>query len=218
MLDPDYQVILTGQKNPITHLYHANCRVVPANSPSRSLLVLNSQELMHEHLSRGHPSFNKIRNQFGMSALTVAELPKCDSCLTWNMKSKPSKKSNSTQAKTKRAMERFQIDKGQMSVSTWTYEFYFQVVIDIHTREFWAQFLRLKNEDLSVFKWLLTQLKTTKPHLRLGVLEADGEYNGQVWHNFARDEGFVIKITSPYTQKAWYAERVIGLLRRIVMP
>jgi hypothetical protein len=50
------------------------------------------------------------------------------------------------------------------------------------------------------------------------MLEGDGEYGSSHFRALAEEKGFVLKITSPHSQKAWYAERLIGILRCTFMP
>jgi hypothetical protein len=109
-------------------------------------------------------------------------LPRCDACLKWNMKAHAKTKKIkspplSPEMEIKGPMDRFQIDIGHMNIGTQARQFYFQVCVDIHTRRVFVQLLRLRSECGPAFEALLTRLRVQKPHLRLKVLEGDGEYS-----------------------------------------
>lgn len=193
-----------------------------ANDKSRCVQSRNFSEqvanVLLRHNACGHQSMARVARDLGANSLRAEDLPKCDACLSWNAKAKPKQNKRGKKVKTENVLEHLQIDLGHMPVSTWSKEFYFQVVVDIHSRMVWVHLLQKKSQDLPRFQELLSKLKILKPNSRIKIVEADGQYNTLGFNDLAKKEGFELRITSAYTQKAWFAERTIGLIRRITMP
>ena len=72
-------------------------------------------------------------------------------------------------------MEKAQIDIAHMSVASWGGEFYFQVVIEEHTRKFALSFFKLKSQSLPEWAIIHKRWLTEKPHAPLQQLVGGGE-------------------------------------------
>ena len=58
------------------------------------------------------------------------------------------------------------------------------------------------------------QFKTSKPHLKCVLVVTDNESNTLEFQAFAKQEGFILRLGSPRSGKAWLAERFIQIYRR----
>ena len=196
----------------------------PKNVPTipTAIMVLSPQELIHEHESGGHGGFNKIRTQHGMPVLPPAQLPKCRPCQIWNQKAAPisrKKKNKQTVSPTvTRVYQVISIDKAYMPVPTWDGEQWFQVIVDFLSRKVCKQRFKNKNQDFPAFEHHYKQIKAEKPNVKLQEVQCDNEYYKNNFIELGAQEGFIMSPKSAYTGKAWLAERMIGLLRRVTMP
>ena len=70
---------------------------------------------------------------------------------------------------------------------------------------------------MPAFKFLNNHWKVTRTNFPLKLLRGDGEYGNGNWLAYSKEEGFRLYICSAHSEKAWLAERYIGMLRGITM-
>ena len=89
------------------------------------------------------------------------------------------------------------------------------IIVDEATRYVWGLRAPLRSKALELFlNWGL-QVRAEKPHLALGKLGCDNEFFHEQWISSLGDSGAIILPVSAYTEKAWIAERTIGLVKHI---
>ena len=219
---------MTGEAGLDKRAFDSDGNFISANPDSKfqercgALFVLTDQELMYEHNSRGHPGFNKLRREHGMTTVDAGQFPKCHHCLKWNTAAAPTKKKRRKKKEEKIDSElplsEVHGDIAYLTVGTWDKEHYFQILVDVKTRKIWIQLLRLKGDHFDAFAWWYGRMVVEKPHLRLKKLTVGGEHDTKRFRQLALDRGFKLNILSPHSGKAWIAERSIGLIRRVAMP
>ena len=95
---------------------------------------------MYEHNSRGHPGFNKLRREHGMTTVDAGQLPKCHHCLKWNAAAAPTKKKRRKKKEEKVDSElplsEVHGDIAYLTVGTWDKEHYFQILVDVKPEKY----------------------------------------------------------------------------------
>ena len=228
-------VILHGELSKTDKLYHVNCIIddmttIMSNEHAhkqqraRTAYAMTKKELYEEHIADGHRDFNATLKDHGLPATGKESHPTCTGCEKWKPRTaaKTSKKKTVTTVtkhqKIASVLDIVEIDIGVMSYPTWKKEFYFQVAVDVKSRKGFISLMQLKSQSFHAFKYLYQYWSAQKPHLKLKCLRGGGEYNTKEFKEHAEQNGYVLDITSAYSEKAWIAERFIGLLRNICGP
>ena len=110
------------------------------------------------------------------------------------------------------------VDVASMSVGTYNFEHYFQMVVDRASRRFWVQLLRLKGECIQALIWWHAWARANKPNHPVVQFTVDGAYSTKVLIAHCKTWGITLNVSSAHTQSAWLSERGIGLLREMMMP
>ena len=74
--------------------------------------------------------------------------------------------------------------------------------------------IKSKADNFQGFRHLYMQLKASKPHLKCVLVVTDSESDTLEFLAFAKQEGFILRLGSPHSGKAWLAERFIQIYRR----
>jgi hypothetical protein len=189
------------------------------------LMSLTAAEVFNEHRARMHTSFARIRRLFNQPTIQPHHELNCDSCKIARPKTKHKKRGRRGKKRKLavpvvplEALDEVQIDIGHFSFATWALEFYFQMVVDVGTRKIWVPLMRFKDESFPSFEFIHRRWRVTKPHRHLKKLTGGGEYYTKDFIAHSKLHGYLLNVLSPYTEKAWIAERMIGILRDMIMP
>ena len=76
--------------------------------------------------------------------------------------------------------------------------------------------LPLKGDSFAAWENLYNRWRVEKPRLRVGIVVADDAYNTKSFIDHALREGYRFHFVN-WTQKAWLAERAIGVVRNHIL-
>lgn len=197
---------------------------VPQQEKFSATRAVDQLTILQEHYANGHDSLAKRCALAGVPFIINGVKLQCAACQAMDPKAIPKsrKKRPTTQekivAQPKRPLQQLQIDIMYLQSKSWEGNSYALVVVDVLTRYFWLLFLAMRRDALGKFVLLVKQLRNQKPHLPIGTVRSDNEFFTREWVEVLAEYGIVMNPTSAVTEKAWIAERTIGLLRRISEP
>ena len=182
-----------------------------------SLFILSNAELHQEHLDSGHQSYSGIRAKYNMAAVLPKDELKCEPCARWKTKRAPTKRKHKKTKPPTAILEVIETDIATIPYMSYDNEWYFQIYVDVFSRKYWHSSLQLKSQHFQAWKWLYERLRVIKPNTKLKRIRGGGEYDTNEFKEHSLANGYLLDITSPHTEKAWFAERGIGIIRPMVM-